>query len=101
MQDDVGVRRGDCLLYSPVLSQSRRQSDGPFARCSKRRSKPMFTRLPVSSYDMPTTKAWDMATITKMGTMIAMGMLELRVPKQNMSIELAPPRANKARDKAT
>jgi hypothetical protein len=49
---------------------------------------------------MPST-ARDMATISKMGHMIAMGLPKLRVLKQNPLDGLAPPRANKVRDKVT
>jgi hypothetical protein len=60
----------------------------------------MFTRLPNSSHDVPAT-AWDEAIISKMGPTIAVGLLQLRVLRQNLPARLVPPRANRARDKAT
>jgi hypothetical protein len=43
----------------------------------------------------------DMATVCKVGPTIAMGLLELRVPRQNPPARSASHRANIARDKAT
>jgi hypothetical protein len=60
----------------------------------------MFTCLSISSLDVPTT-AWDMETVSKMGPMIVVGQLQLRVLRQNPSVGSAPPQANKVRDKAT
>jgi hypothetical protein len=60
----------------------------------------MFTHLPVSSHVMPVTSR-DAATISKMGPTIIVGLLKLRVLRQNLSARLAPPRANRARSKVT
>jgi hypothetical protein len=100
VREDIGVRRGDHLLYSHVVSQPRRQSDGPFARCSKRHSKPTFTRLPDSTHDVPTTTVWYMTIISKTGPKIVVGLLELRVLRQNPPVGSALPRPNRAKDKA-
>jgi hypothetical protein len=45
-------------------------------------NKPMFTCLPNSSHDAPTT-AWDMITVSKMFSTIVMGLLQLRDLRQN------------------
>jgi hypothetical protein len=49
---------------------------------------------------MPST-SWDMATVSKMGHTIAVGLPMLRVLRKSPPVGSAPPRANIARDKAT
>jgi hypothetical protein len=46
----------------------------------KRHNKHEFTFHPNSSYDAPTT-SWDMATVSKMGPVIAERSAMLRVPR--------------------
>jgi hypothetical protein len=60
----------------------------------------MLRHLPSSSHIVPSL-AWDTAIVPKLGPTIAVGLLELRVPRQNPLVGLAPPRANRARDKET
>jgi hypothetical protein len=60
----------------------------------------MFTRLPDSSHIVP-IKSQDMATVSKMGPMIGVGLPKLRVLRQNPLAGSTPPRANRARDKVT
>jgi hypothetical protein len=43
----------------------------------------------------------DTTTISKMGLTIVVGLLKLKVRRQNHPVGSAPPRANRARDKAT
>jgi hypothetical protein len=69
-------------------------------RHSKRRSKLTFAHLSNSLCGMPTTSQ-DTANVSKMGPTIAEGPADLGVRRQNPSVGSAPPRANKARDKAT
>jgi hypothetical protein len=59
-----------------------------------------FACLPDSLHIVPST-AWDTSIIFKMGPMIVVGLLELRVLRQNSLVGSAPPRAHGARDKAT
>jgi hypothetical protein len=56
--------------------------------------------LPDSSHIMPSLTRY-METVSKMGPMIAMDLLELRVPRQNPPVGSTPPRAHRMRDKAT
>jgi hypothetical protein len=49
---------------------------------------------------MPST-ARDTAIIFKMGHMIVVGLPMLRIRRQNLAVELEPPRATRARDKVT
>jgi hypothetical protein len=44
---------------------------------------------------------WDMETISKIGPTIDVGLLELKVPRQNLPVGSAPPGANRMRDKVT
>jgi hypothetical protein len=88
-------------FYSPTVSQPRRQSNAPPARRSKRHRKPMFTCLPDSSHVVPAKIAQDMTTIYKTGPMIVVSLPKLNVLRQNPLVGSAPPRANRARDKAT
>jgi hypothetical protein len=60
----------------------------------------MLTCLPDSSHIVPST-AWGMTTISKMGPTIVVDLLKLRVLRGNPIVGLAPPRANRARDKST
>jgi hypothetical protein len=72
--EDVGVRRVNRLLYSPRDVTTEEVKQWALARHSKRSSKPMFTHLPDSSHDVPTT-AWDTTTISKMDSTIVMSLL--------------------------
>jgi hypothetical protein len=74
MQEDIGVRKGGRQLYSPMVLQPRWQSGGPLLGAVKGRSKPMFTRLPNSSHNMPTI-AHDTIVVSKTGPTIDMGLL--------------------------
>jgi hypothetical protein len=49
---------------------------------------------------MPST-AWDIATISKMGPIIVVGLLKLRVQRQNPPVGSVPHRANTTSDKVT
>jgi hypothetical protein len=60
----------------------------------------MFTRPSYSSHTTPSTMQ-DMAIISKMGPTTAVGLLKLMVLRQNPPVGSAPPRANRAMDKAT
>jgi hypothetical protein len=53
---------------------------------------------PDSTHIVPSTTRYT-TTISKMGPMIVMGLLELRVLRQNLLGSSAPPRGNRARDK--
>jgi hypothetical protein len=53
-----------------------------------------------SSHIVPSTTR-DTTTVSKTSLRIAVGLLELRVLRQNPSVRLAPPRANRARNKVT
>jgi hypothetical protein len=66
-----------------------------------RRSKPMFTRHPDSSHITLAMTAQDMTIVSKMDHTIVVGLPKLRVSMQNPSVMLAPPGANRARDKVT
>jgi hypothetical protein len=55
---------------------------------------------PYSSRIMPSTSR-DMTTISKMGHTITMGLPMLRVQRRNLPDGSEPPRATRARDKAT
>jgi hypothetical protein len=59
-----------------------------------------FTR---PSYSSHTTSSIvrDRSTVSKMGPTIAMGLLKLRVLRKTPLVGTAPPRVNRARDKAT
>jgi hypothetical protein len=61
----------------------------------------MFTCLPDSSHVVPAKTAQDMTTIYKTGPMIVVSLPKLKVLRQNPPVGSAPPRANRARDKAT
>jgi hypothetical protein len=56
--------------------------------------------LPDSSHIMPSLTRY-METVSKMGPMIAMDLLELRVPRQNPPVGSEPSRANRVRYKVT
>jgi hypothetical protein len=73
-----------------MVSQLRRQSNGPSKSAVKGRGKPTFTCLPDSSLIEPTMPQ-QQCKIHKM----------LRVRRKNPLARLASPRANKERDKAT
>jgi hypothetical protein len=60
----------------------------------------MLTHLPYSSHIMHYTTL-DMATISKMGPTIAVGLLKLRVRRQNPPVGSAQPRVDRMKDKAT
>jgi hypothetical protein len=83
-----------------MVSQPRRQSNGPLQGMVKRHSKPKSTCLLNSSHIIPTAIR-DTTTISKTGPTIVVGLLKLRVPRQNSPAGSAPPKAIRARDKAT
>jgi hypothetical protein len=60
----------------------------------------MFTWPSYSSHTTPSTP-WDMATISKMGHMIIVGLPIIRVQRHNLPVGLELPRATKVRDEAT
>jgi hypothetical protein len=68
------VRKGGDQLYCSAVLQPRRQSGGPLPDTVKGHSKPMFTCLRNSLHDVPTI-AWDMATVSKTGPTITVGLL--------------------------
>jgi hypothetical protein len=58
----------------------------------------VYTYTP--SHITPST-AQDMGTVSKMGPMIVVGLLKLRIQRQNPPVGSAPPSANRVRDKVT
>jgi hypothetical protein len=82
--------------HGPAVSQSRRRGNGPLQNVVK--GVYTFTCIPYSSHITPSI-AQDMTIVSKIGPMIVVGLLKLRVRRKNPLVELAPPRANRERDK--
>jgi hypothetical protein len=60
----------------------------------------LFACPSYSSHTMPSIVR-DTTTVSKMGHTIVVGLLKLRVLRQNPPVRSIPPRANRVRDKAT
>jgi hypothetical protein len=99
MQEDIRVHKGNRLSsqHRGVTVEAVRQRT--LAKCSKGCCIHLHAH-PDSSDIMPSTTR-DMTTVSKIGPMISMGLLELRVPRQNPRVGSALSRANRARDKET
>jgi hypothetical protein len=61
----------------------------------------MFARLPFPSHAAPAMTACETTIVSQTGPMIAEGLANHKVLRQNLPVGSAPSRANRARDKAT
>jgi hypothetical protein len=95
VQEDIRVWKGDHFFLWPygVTTEEAKQ------RALTRHTKSKFTHLPISSHILPAMTTLDTTTIFEMDPMIGVGLPELRVLRRNPPLRLAPPRANRVRDK--